>query len=314
MLATIVTPAYNSANFLEDNINSVLIQLQNHEHIVIDGGSTDGSLSLLSKYSSTLAYWISEQDSGQSEAINKGLSVARGDFINWINSDDYLLPGALEVVSSIFEKYPTVDIVCGRSLLVSSDKTTLKTIYQRTGRSFLYCYAGMVFPQPSAFFRSSVLHRVGHLNENLAYGMDYEFILRILLTGGHIYQTNKCLSAYRLHPHSKTSTNSFGFAEDWIQVFNDFLQDEDHGQYFVDILRSLNLHRPKVLSYERTKCFTQRELKTVFLKSLHYQFAYRAIAGDLPTARHIAKYLLLNSVPSRNSLAYLKKTILTSSV
>jgi glycosyltransferase involved in cell wall biosynthesis len=313
MLVSIVTPAFNSVRFLEDNINSVNLQQYEHEHIVVDGGSSDGSLELLNSYGNTLTHWISEPDTGQSNAINKGLSIARGKFLNWVNSDDFLMPSALEIVADIFDKNPDVDIVCGRSLLVSVDKKPIKTIFPKLDKSFLYAYAGMVFPQPSAFFRSSALRRVGYLNEELVYGMDYEFFLRILLHGGKIYRSNNCLSAYRLHPNSKTMTSSLGFAEDWIRTFNNFLYEEKHSVQFIDILKSLNLYRSQTLSYYRTRYLDLHQLRKVFIKALHHQFAFRAVGGDMQTARSIAKYLFLHSKPSRNTSAYIKKIILRPS-
>jgi glycosyltransferase involved in cell wall biosynthesis len=119
-LVTIVTPSYNQANFLEETIQSVLSQdYPNLEYIIIDGGSTDSSVDLIRKYEDRLAGWISEEDSGQAEAINKGFERATGEIVAWINSDDYYLPGAIRSAVEALEAHPECGFVYGDAVSIN---------------------------------------------------------------------------------------------------------------------------------------------------------------------------------------------------
>ncbi|MBA4380647.1 MAG: glycosyltransferase, partial [Anaerolinea sp.] len=106
-LVSIVTPSYNQAQFLEATLRSVLEQdYPNIEYLVVDGASTDGSLEIIRRYADQLAWWVSEKDSGQSEAVNKGLQRARGEIVGWLNSDDVYLPGAVSAAAAAFQSHP----------------------------------------------------------------------------------------------------------------------------------------------------------------------------------------------------------------
>src|SRR5690554_4018590 len=115
---SIVTPSFNQGHYLEETIDSVLSQnYPNLEYVVIDGGSTDGSVDIIKKYEKHLKYWVSEGDRGQSHAINKGLARCTGEVFNWLNSDDYLEPGALQTIGEAFEN-PNTTAFIGRSNIV----------------------------------------------------------------------------------------------------------------------------------------------------------------------------------------------------
>jgi glycosyltransferase involved in cell wall biosynthesis len=129
MKITVITPSFNQAQYLEATIQSILAQdYEDLEYIIIDGGSTDGSVEIIKKYEQHLSYWVSEQDDGQSEALNKGLKLATGEVITWINSDDILQPGALHLVKkTFFECGQEVGLIYGGATLFNAT-TDLQTI------------------------------------------------------------------------------------------------------------------------------------------------------------------------------------------
>jgi len=184
-LVSIITPSYQQANFIEETILSVIGQkYSNMEHIIIDGLSSDGTVNILHKYSEKHQIkWISEKDNGQSEAINKGLNIAKGDIIGWINSDDTYLPGAVNKVVEIFKKNPEIDLLYGDAYWINK-KDEIIGVYKSHNFSFekLICQ-GMFIPQPTIFLRKTLLQKTGSLDETLSTTMDYDFCIRLGLFG-----------------------------------------------------------------------------------------------------------------------------------
>ncbi len=118
---SIVTPSFNQAAFLEETIQSVLSQdYPNLEYIIIDGGSTDGSVEIIKKYADKLAYWVSEKDTGQADAINKGLIRVTGEIVAWLNSDDIYLPGTIRAAVEALQAHPDCGLVYGDVLSVDA--------------------------------------------------------------------------------------------------------------------------------------------------------------------------------------------------
>jgi glycosyltransferase involved in cell wall biosynthesis len=202
---SIITPSCNQGNFLEQTIQSVLNQdYPNLEYIVVDGGSTDGSVDIIKKYESKLAYWVSEKDKGQSDAINKGFRRASGEILAWLNSDDCYLPGTLERVADFFSSYPAVDLVYGDLRLIDGVGRTIGLRKVVPYSYTLALYGLSTIPQPSAFFRRRALDVVGLLDEELHYQMDIEFFLRFGNKGLNIKHLPVPLAMFRLHAQSKT--------------------------------------------------------------------------------------------------------------
>jgi glycosyltransferase involved in cell wall biosynthesis len=177
-LVSVVTPSYNMARFLEETIESVLAQdYPNIEYLVVDGGSSDGTVDLLRRYEGRLR-WISEKDGGQSDAVNKGFRMTRGEIFAFLNADDLYLPGAISAAVRGFEENPDAAVVYGEGYYAAEDGSIIRRYptepFDRD-RLGLFCYIS----QPSAFMRRSVLEEVGLLDVNKHYALDYELWMRI---------------------------------------------------------------------------------------------------------------------------------------
>ena len=204
---SIVTPSFNQAQFLERTILSVLNQnYPDLEFIIIDGGSTDGSVEIIRKYERSLAYWVSERDAGQSDALNKGFARATGEIVGWQNSDDIYLPGACRDAADALQRYPDVDVVFGNRLDIDGDdKITGETRF--TPFSVIgYWYDGMSLSTQSTFWRRSLFSKVGMIDPSYDVAMDYEFFLRAALRGARFKHVRRYWGASRRHDLSKEAT------------------------------------------------------------------------------------------------------------
>lgn len=205
-LITIVTPSYNQGHFIEETILSVLNQdYPNIEYLVIDGGSTDNTLEILAKYEDRLR-WISEPDRGQSHAINKGFKIARGEIFAWINSDDRYEPGAVSTSVRYLLDHPDVAMTYGRVNVISTTGELIETTPSpRPYDLWAITYMAYGIDQASTFFRKSALERVGYIDENLNWCMDWDLWIRI---GSHfkIGTVDSVIASIRLYYGNKTST------------------------------------------------------------------------------------------------------------
>jgi glycosyltransferase involved in cell wall biosynthesis len=202
-LVSIVTPSLNQGRFLRRTIESVLGQGHPRiEYIVCDGGSTDGSREILASYGDRL-WWVSEPDAGQSAALNRGFSRARGEILSYLNSDDVLRPGAVAAVVEHFRGKPPCDLLYGDADYVDEEDRLIGA-YPTTEYSFARLAEENIICQPAAFWRSGIAARVGPFNEALRYAMDYEYWLRIARAGGRIEHLPRTLAASRLHAGAKT--------------------------------------------------------------------------------------------------------------
>jgi glycosyltransferase involved in cell wall biosynthesis len=178
-LVSIVTPSYNQAQFLEETLCSVIRQdYEAIEYIVIDGASTDGSLEIIKKYEKQLAHWISEPDNGQVDAINKGLQMAKGDVVAWINSDDLYMAGAIREAIETLQQNPEVGMVYGDGIMVDAEGNLLDCHTYRTYSVLdLLCFE--VLLQPTVFIRREILERVGYLSEEYDLILDHDLWIKI---------------------------------------------------------------------------------------------------------------------------------------
>lgn len=211
---SVITPSLNQAGYIKRTIRSVLDQnYPNLEYIVVDGGSTDSTIEILKTYGSRLT-WISEKDSGQSDGINKGMSMATGDILAFLNSDDMYEPGVLTAVAARFMADPSIMWLTGRCRIIDEDDIEVRSIITAYKNLLLdhYRYTLLLIAnpisQPATFWKKEVVKEIGFFDPDESLVMDYDYWLRI----GKRYQpaiVDEKLAAFRVHPQSKTSRNRF---------------------------------------------------------------------------------------------------------
>jgi glycosyltransferase involved in cell wall biosynthesis len=203
---SIITPSYQQGEFIEETIRSVLLQGQHVEHIVIDGGSTDHTLEVLRHYAAHIR-WVSEPDDGQADAINKGLRLAGGSILAYLNADDTYLPDAIATVTWCLRERPDVGLVYGDCVLVEHDGHPIGFLRGRRLDVGGMVRRGDFVPQQAAFWRRSVVDAVGGFDARLRYCMDHDFFIRVV-RAFPVEQVARPLATFRLHDRSKTVSQS----------------------------------------------------------------------------------------------------------
>ena len=200
---SIITPSFNVRSLLLHCLASVAAQeCREFEHIVVDGASTDGTVEVLSSWAGHPVRWVSEPDSGQSQALNKGFALARGDVIGWLNADDLYEPWTVQRVLHHFDACEGLEVLYGLAIVIDAEGNFVRLAPQpRPNITDLYQYTNFLH-QPAVFFRRSVVERFGGIDETLEYAMDYDFWLRI---GRHVRAkfVPEVLARIRFRPGAK---------------------------------------------------------------------------------------------------------------
>jgi len=254
-LVSIVTPSFNQARFLEKTMRSVLEQdYERIEYIVIDGASTDGSLEIIKKYQSRLAYWVSESDQGQTDAINKGFNRAKGEILAWINSDDVYTLGAVRRAVEYLLDHPQVGMVYGDLDFIDEDDRVVgrfnadQTDLPKLRRGYVH------IPQPSTFLRADLWKKVGPLDTSFFFAMDYDLWTRMAALSEFKYIPGEPWAKFRLHFDGKTVS-----ADDrcWPEMLR--VHYRDGGSFFSPIVMKYWIRKlvAPYLNWKRRRMFNR---------------------------------------------------------
>ncbi len=199
---SIILPSYNQGRYIEETLLSVFRQrIDGLQLIVMDGGSTDETLSVLKKYASQIDVCVSEKDGGQTDAINKGLKHVKADIVGWINSDDIYTPGALKKVLDLFDRRPEIDVIHGDRLLIDADSHVVGWV---CGREFRPDRYGYNINSETAFWRVGTTPET--FDDSLTFTMDLDWFSRLYVRGARFHFVSDFLGAFRCHDESKTAT------------------------------------------------------------------------------------------------------------
>jgi glycosyltransferase involved in cell wall biosynthesis len=222
-LVTIITPSFNQAKFLSATYKSVVSQnYPNIEYYIVDGGSTDGSVGLIKDWASSdntrLRWWVSENDKGQAEAINKGFARANGEIVAWLNSDDLYMKGAVDKAVEVFKNNPDIGMIFSNVFSIDADGKLINTmIYDDWGLKELMAFN--IIGQPGVFMRKEALEGAGYLDPVYHYLLDHHLWLRIA-DKNKIKYINDYFAAARFHPDAKNVANATGFSQDAFRILN----------------------------------------------------------------------------------------------
>jgi glycosyltransferase involved in cell wall biosynthesis len=285
---SIVTPSYNQGRFIEETIRSVLLQgYPNLEYIIMDGGSTDGTLDILKKYSNSLI-WISEPDKGQSDAINKGWRISKGEILAYLNSDDTYMPWAAETAAKFLVENPDVGMVYGRCDIINEYSEVIgevKTDEFDLGQ--IMCGPNIV-PQPSVFIRRTVLDTVGYVDTDLDMAMDFDLWIRIALKF-KVQYTPKLLASYRQYPDTKTMSRTFAFWPEYSAIFDKTFRKPDLPKEIKSLERKAYsyVHMMLLLHYR-----SQHRLRQAFYHLIRTLILYPCRLKELGGLRFLVAFLI----------------------
>lgn len=259
-VVNIITPSFNQAQFLEETIQSVIHQDYPHiEYIIIDGGSTDGSVDIIRRYEKYVAYWVSEPDKGQSNAINKGFAHAKGSIFAWLNSDDLLAPSAVRIAVHYLTREPEIGLVYGDRLHIDT-KGNVVGINRCPPHDINMFRKNFTLPQETVFFRREVFEKVGGIDENLKFSMDFDLWCKMnqVTKMCHIPAFMGC---FREHEAAKSIT----FHDSQNAAYKEYR--EEHAKVYYKHFKK-RLPSPTQMKYHRIK----RQLSVLFQqRSKRYQ-------------------------------------------
>ena len=256
MRISVITPSYNQAGFVERTLQSVLCQRGDFEleYIVVDGGSADGTVDILHRYGSAIR-WVSEPDEGQADALNKGVSMASGDVIGWLNSDDVYEPDTLDVVASVFRQEREVQWLYGKVRIIDSEGSEIRRwiTHYKNWRMRRFSYEKLLaenfVSQMGVFWRRSAGRVVGPFCEKLRFCMDYDYWLRLGKRWPGRY-VDQYLAAFRWYATSKSGSGFWGQFREELDVAREHANGQNRRAMVVHHLTFIRT----VAAYELLGC------------------------------------------------------------
>lgn len=272
---SIITPNFNGADYLEKTICSVLLQgYPNLEYIIIDGGSTDSSVEIIRRYELLLTYWVSEKDSGQAHALNKGFARCTGEIVNWLCSDDILLPGALHTIATHFCDNLNVDVVAGQGRVIYASGDRSDMVGGTTAKAIDLIPANNSVCQPACFYRRNLLDRNPPLDESYHYAMDFELWAYFKSKNLRWLVIDEILCQALMTGENKCSTGGFAITAEQIRVYRTYVNELIPLTFWYRYMRLpltlLRLRYPGRLAY---LILRPLQIITVFLLGPFYGFA-----------------------------------------
>jgi glycosyltransferase involved in cell wall biosynthesis len=241
---SIIIPNFNYGHYIEETICSVINQnYPQLQLIIIDGGSTDNSVEIIKKYDKHIDYWVSEKDNGQADAINKGLKVATGEYVAFINSDDVYLDEAFGLIftdkNSVEKDFIYGDVLIGNTLENAKPNKSKKNKLNLASLINFYSNAEYIIPSQSVFIKRDFLNKnnLNFLNTNLHYCMDLDWYCRISLQNPTVFKYKKIQSFFRINSQTKTVSQSLKMKHEALEIafyYLKYLNKTERNEFFVD--------------------------------------------------------------------------------
>lgn len=272
-LISIITPSFQQASFIEETIQSVLSQdYPTIEYIVIDGGSTDGSVEIIQRYANQLAFWVSEPDNGQADAINKGFSKATGKYIAWLNSDDVYYPGAVASAVAALEANSDVAFVYGQDVSVDGNGKTITT-HKHSQYDVLDFLSMRIIGQPAVFMRKSAFDATDGLNLEFHFLLDHQLWIQMARIAPVLYVPEIWAEA-KYHPDAKNIAQAAKFLDEIYQIINWAKEQPDLASLMENNQSQIIAGASIVDAYYSLLAKQYKRFWKVYLRAFRYDFKY----------------------------------------